>query len=136
MKMLLANFMIFVAALAGAVEKPTSIPPGTTKVAKASGANARTVEEILTKSSELKDKSVVVRAKVVRYNAGILGKNWIHLRDGTGSASNNSNDLLVTTLDQATTGDVVTVKGFVRVDKDFGSGYFYKVLVEEATLQP
>jgi hypothetical protein len=41
----------------------------------------------------------------------------------------------VTTLDQANVGDVVLVKGVVRTDKDFGSGYSYKVLIEEATLQ-
>jgi len=106
------------------------------KVPKASGPNARTVAEIVTKSAELKDKPVLVRGKVVKYNAAIMGKNWIHLRDGSGSAANGSNDLLVTTASQAKTGDVVTVKGVVRTDKDFGSGYAYKVLVEDATLQP
>jgi len=106
------------------------------KVPKASGPNARTVAEIVTKSAELKDKPVLVRGKVVKYNAAIMGKNWIHLRDGSGSAANGSNDLIVTTASQAKTGDVVTVKGVVRTDKDFGSGYAYKVLVEDATLQP
>ena len=104
-------------------------------VPKASGPNARTVEEIVTKGSELKDKSVLVRGKVVKYNPAIMGKNWIHLRDGSGSAAKNSNDILVTTADQAKLGDILTVKGIVRTDKDFGSGYAYKVLIEEATLQ-
>ena len=40
--------------------------------------NARTVAEILTKTAELKDKPVVVSGKVVKYNPGIMGKNWIH----------------------------------------------------------
>ncbi len=106
------------------------------KVPKASGPNARTVAEIVTKSAELKDKPVLVRGKVVKYNAAIMGKNWIHLRDGSGSAADGSNDLIVTTVNQAKTGDIVTVKGIVRTDKDFGSGYAYKVLVEDATLQP
>jgi hypothetical protein len=90
----------------------------------------------MTKSAELKDKPVLVRGKVVKYNAAIMGKNWIHLRDGSGSAADGSNDLIVTTAHQAKTGDVVTAKGIVRTDKDFGSGYAYKVLVEDATLQP
>ena len=83
----------------------------------------------------LKDKPVLVRGKVVKYNAGIMGKNWVHLRDGSGSAADNTNDVLVTTANQAKVGDVVTVKGIVHTNKDFGAGYAYKVLIEEATLQ-
>lgn len=106
---------------------------GDVNVAKATGANARTVAEIIEKGAALKDKPVLVRGKVVKYNPGIMGKNWIHLRDGSGTET--SNDILVTTQSQAKVGDVVTVKGTVRNDKDFGAGYSYKVLIEEATLQ-
>jgi hypothetical protein len=105
------------------------------RVAKATGANARTVAEIMSKPAELKDKPVLIRGKIVKYNPSIMGKNWIHLRDGSGSEADNTNDLLVTTSEDAKVGDVVTVKGVVRVDKDFGSGYSYKVMVEDATLQ-
>lgn len=105
------------------------------RVDKATGANARTVAEIVGQGAKLKDKPVVVRGKVVKYNPGIMGKNWIHLRDGTGSEAGNDNDILVTTLHEAKLGDVVTVKGTVRANKDFGGGYAYKVLVEDATLQ-
>jgi len=83
----------------------------------------------------LKDKTVLIRGKVVKYSPGIMGKNWIHLRDGSGSAADNTNDLLVTTTDPTKVGDVVMVKGVVHTDRDFGSGYAYKVLVEEAKLQ-
>lgn len=103
-------------------------------VAKASGANAHTVAEIATKAAELKDKPVAVRGKVVKFNSQIMGKNWVHLHDGTGSAADGSNDLVVTTTAEAKVGDILTAKGIVRADKDFGSGYVYKVLVEEATL--
>lgn len=126
--------------------KPAAVPAGhpaaaavdTAKisVAKATGANAHTVAEVMTKSAALKNKPVVVRGKVVKVNNGIMGKNWVHLQDGTGSAANNSNDLLVTTMDQVKPGDVLVAKGVVRTDKDFGMGYSYKVLVEEATLKP
>jgi hypothetical protein len=108
---------------------------GDVRVAKATGANARTVAEIVTTSTKLKDAPVLVRGKIVKYNPEIMGKNWIHLRDGSGSAAANTNDILVTTADQAKVGDVVTVKGVVRADKDFGAGYTYKVLIEDATLQ-
>jgi hypothetical protein len=104
-------------------------------VTRASGANARTVAEIISGRAELKDKPVLVRGKVVKYNPGIMGRNWIHLRDGSGSAADGTNDILVTSASETKAGDVVTVKGIVRTDKDFGSGYAYKVLIEEATLQ-
>jgi hypothetical protein len=114
---------------------PVAAAPADVRVAKATGANARTVAEIVGQGAKLKDKPVVVRGKVVKYNPGIMGKNWIHLRDGTGSEAGNNNDILVTTLHEASLGDVVTVKGIVRANKDFGGGYAYKVLVEDATLQ-
>ena len=108
---------------------------GNTRVAKASGANARTVAEIVTRSAEFKDQVVMVRGKVVKYHPEIMGMNWVHVRDGTGSAVDNSNDLVVTTTHETKIGDIVTVRGIVRTDKDFGYGYAYKVLIEEATLQ-
>jgi hypothetical protein len=104
------------------------------KLARASGPEARTVAEIVTGSAALKDKSVTLRARVVKYSADIMGKNWLHLRDGSGSAADASNDLLATTREQAQVGDVLLVTGVVRQDKDFGSGYAYKVLIEDATL--
>lgn len=125
-----------------AVLPPGHVPIGTKqvdlgdiKVPKANGPDARTVAEVITKRGELKDKNVLVRGKVVKFTPEILNKNWIHLRDGSGSASDNTHDVLVTTNDQAKVGDVVVVKGVVRIDKDLGSGYFYNVLIEEATLQ-
>lgn len=104
------------------------------KVAKASGANAYTVADVVTKATQLKDKPVKVNGQVVKYNAGIMGKNWIHLRDGSGTPPNH--DVLVTTTAPAKVGDQVTVSGVVRNDKDFGAGYSYKVLIEDATLAP
>jgi hypothetical protein len=106
------------------------------RVDKAKGGNAHTVAEIIANGVALKDKVVQVRGKIVKFNPAIMGKNWIHLRDGSGSASDNSNDILVTTQANAKLGDVVTVSGVVRADKDFGGGYAYKVLIEEATIQP
>lgn len=114
------------------VVKPVDTTP--IKVAKATGANAYTVAEVVTKATALKDKPVKVSGKVVKFNAGIMGKNWVHLRDGSGAQTDSSNDILVTTMAQAKLGDVVTVSGVVRNDKDFGAGYSYKVLIEDATL--
>lgn len=115
---------------------PKIADTGPIKVSKATGPNARTVAEVLKKSAELKDKQVQIHAKVVKFNPAIMGKNWVHLRDGTGLATDNTNDILVTTSGQAKVGDVVTVTGTVRVDKDFGSGYAYKVLIEDGKIEP
>lgn len=106
------------------------------KVEKATGANAYTVADVVSKSVQLKDKPVKVNGQVVKYNAGIMGKNWVHLRDGSGTSAKNDNDILVTTAASAKVGDLVTASGVVRNDKDFGAGYSYKVLIEEATLAP
>jgi len=126
-------------AKAAPVSPHTGVPKAAeimdVKVAKATGANARTVGEIMAKPGDLKDKPVLVRGKVVKFSGAIMGRNWVHLRDGTGSATDKTNDLVVTTTEQAKVGDVVTAKGVVRVDKDFGAGYVYKALVEDAALQ-
>lgn len=149
MKTLIATSLILLAtcASAGEAAAPAKLPAGhpginrmadlgDIKVDKAAGANARTVAEIVTKRTELKDQPVLVRGKVVKFNPGIMGKNWVHLRDGSGSAADGSNDILVTTMASTKVGDVVTIQGIVRADKDFGSGYAYQVLIEEATIKP
>jgi hypothetical protein len=122
------------AAHAGIAKAP--VDTADIRVDKAKGANARTVAEVIGKATELKDKPVLVRGKVVKYNPEIMGKNWVHLRDGSGSAADGSNDILVTTASTTKVGDVVTAKGVVHTNAEFGSGYSYKVLIEEATLQP
>ncbi len=111
-----------------------SAAPAPVKVAKASGPDARTVAEVVNGRSTLKDKPVTVHAQVVKVNNGIMGKNWLHLRDGTGSAADGSHDLVVTTQDNAKVGDVVTVKGKVHTDVDVGAGYRFAVMIGDATI--
>ncbi len=104
-------------------------------VSKASGPDAHSVAEIMSNGAGFKDKVVVVRGKVVKYNADIMGRNWLHLRDGSGTEEAGTNDILVTSKSEAKLGDIVTAKGVVHTDKDFGAGYAYKVLIEDAVLQ-
>jgi hypothetical protein len=104
---------------------------GNVKVSKATGADARTVSEVFAQRAALKEKAVTIRGKVVKFNEGIMGRNWVHVRDGSGTAGKD-NDLTVTTSDRTEVGQVVLVKGTVRVDKDFGAGYAYPVIVEDA----
>jgi hypothetical protein len=102
------------------------------KVPKAEGKDARTVAQVFAERFQLKDKTVTVRGKVVKANTGIMGRNWYHIRDGSGSRDKKDDDLTVTTADPAAVGDVVVVKGVVHVDKDFGAGYQYPVVLEDA----
>lgn len=102
------------------------------KIEKAPGAEARTVAEVWAQKAALKEKSVTLRGKVVKYNAGVMSRNWIHLQDGSGDAALGTHDITVTSQDPAAKGDIVTVKGTVRIDKDFGAGYTYKLIIEEA----
>jgi len=75
-------------------------------------------------------QSVKIRGKVTKVNRGILGKNWIHIQDGTEAAGNY--DLTLTTHEDANVGDVVVVEGKITLNKDFGSGYKYDVIMEDA----
>jgi hypothetical protein len=105
------------------------------KVPKAGGANAKTVAELWAQRAALKGREITVQAKVVKVNASVMGRNWLHVRDGSGSKAAKDNDLTVTTDATAKVGDVVTVTGIVAVDKDFGAGYAYPVIVENAKLR-
>ncbi len=102
------------------------------KVEKATGENSYTIEEIFTKTKELDGKAVRVQGKVVKYSPSIMGRNWIHIQDGTGDPANNTHDLVVTTSEAVNTNDVITVEGILAFNKDFGAGYKYVAIVEEA----
>ena len=106
----------------------------TTEVRKAEGADGRTIAEIWEQRAQLAGKSVAVRGHVVKFNGGIMGKNWLHLQDGTGTQAASNFDITVTSADEAKVGDVVVARGTVRLDKDFGAGYAYPVLVEDAAI--
>src|SRR5512133_293389 len=106
---------------------------GKISVTKATGANAYTVEGAIKNSAKLHKKKVVIHGQVVKVSSGIMGKTWIHIQDGTGTASKKTNNLVCTSAtDSADVGDVVTITGTLYKDKDFGSGYKYAVIVEEA----
>jgi hypothetical protein len=134
----------------GAPEKPSTVAPEAKtspgsegasaplqkiQVAKATGANAYTVEEIFAKKASLNGLNAVVRGQVVKVSSGIMGKNWIHLQDGSGSAAQKTHDLVITSSERPAVGDVVTVSGTLATDKDFGGGYKYGVIMEKGSVQ-
>jgi len=92
----------------------------------------KTVAEIWAEKANLTGKKVIVRAKVVKVTANVLGMNWLHLRDGSGGEGNN--DLVVTTKADLKVGQIVTASGLISTDKDIGAGYRYDVIVENATV--
>jgi hypothetical protein len=113
---------------------PTSAgaPVVTEKIAAAPGGV--TIESVVTGRKALAGKTVTVRGKVVKYNGAILGFNWLHIQDGSGSAKDGTNDITVTSSGTAAVGDIVTITGTVVLDKDFGAGYSYAVLLQNATV--
>jgi RecJ-like exonuclease len=100
--------------------------------ASAEDAKVKTVAALHQEKAALAGQTVQVQGKVVKVNNGIMGRNFLHVQDGTGDA--NSNDLTVTSKQTAAVGDQVTVTGRVVLDRDFGSGYSYPLLVEEASI--
>ena len=103
-------------------------------VAKAPGENAYTVEELFTKAKELNGKKVRVQGKVVKFSPNIMGKNWVHVQDGTGNPMQNTHDLVITTSETVEMNSVVTLEGTLAADKDFGAGYKYAAIIEQAEL--
>lgn len=142
----------FSAALQGEGAAPVMPPPGMgvedagggsikavtpvqeVKVDKAEGENGYKVEEIFEKAADLAGKKVKIRGKVVKVSPNIMGRNWVHLQDGSGDAMKNSHDLVVTTADVPELNSIVVAEGVLTKDKDFGSGYFYNVIIEEALI--
>jgi len=104
------------------------------EVKQAEGKDSYKVSSVFLKRVLLNNKTISVRGKVVKVSKNIMGKNWIHLQDGSGTPEERNHDLVVTTDDLPSVGDIVTVTGKVAADKDFGYGYKYDVIIEDATV--
>lgn len=92
------------------------------------------VEEVFAKKDALNGRKITVKGEVVKFNGGIMGKNWVHIKDGSGKPG--TNDLTATTQDTAKIGDKVIVTGTLAVGKDFGGGYMYDAIIEDASITP
>jgi len=124
---------------AGEAQMPEGHPPMTVQTAQENGidvsdvkkaAGGQTVADIFAGKDDLSGKEVKIRGKVVKFSPEIMGKNWIHLQDGTGKEG--TNDLTITTSSMVKVGDTVVVVGKLSTGKDFGYGYKYDVIVEDA----
>jgi hypothetical protein len=89
------------------------------------------IADLLTKRKDLVGKEVYIRAKVVKVSTNIQERHWVHLQDGTGNNGEVGRVVFTTKNDVPHVGDVVLALGKVSIDKDFGSGYVYPIIVEE-----
>ena len=88
-----------------------------------------TIAEIYARKQKLKGKTVRVRGQVTKFTAEVMGKNWLHIRD-----SSTLDDLTVTTDNTVAIDDVVILEGKLVLDKDYGYGYFYPLIMEDARI--
>ncbi len=92
------------------------------------------VADIYAKADELVGQKVKLKGKVIKFNEAILGKNWIHIQDGSGNEANSNFDMTLTTTGKANVGDVIVIEGILQKDVDFGSGYKYDLIIQEASI--
>ncbi len=105
-------------------------PEQKTSVTITKDTDETTIAQIFANPSEFTNKQTEIRGVVVKVNKDIMGKNWIHIQDGT--MHNNRFDLTITSRNLPTVNEEVTFKGSISLDRDFGSGYFYDVIMEDA----
>ena len=89
---------------------------------------------VYAEKESLANETISLRGTVVKYNSNILGWNFIHIQDGSGDPADGNNDLTVTSKATTAVGETVVISGTVILDKDFGAGYTFPILVEDATL--
>ncbi len=89
-----------------------------------------TIADLYANKSEYAGKVIKVKGQVVQFSSSIMGRNWIHLQDGT--EHNGVFDLVITSKSDISVGDVVVLEGKISLDKDFGYGYFYELIMEDA----
>ena len=94
-------------------------------IKKAEGG--KSIAEIIDQHEQLADRHVKVRGKVVKYNPDIMRKDWIHIRD-----SSTDKDLTITCQAEVKLGDVILAEGTIAIDRDFGYGYVYDIILEDA----
>ena len=94
-----------------------------------------TIEELFKNPLAYRGKTILVKGMCVKMNMDIMNRNWLHIQDGTKDENGVNYDLTITTSGDASPGDVVTIEGKITLDKDFGAGYVYPVIMEEGKIQ-
>lgn len=99
----------------------------------AKAKDGKTVAELYAQKDSLKGRNVVLRGRVAKFSKNILGKNWVTVVDGSGKAPDDK--IVAITTGATSVGAVVTLSGELKTDVNLGSGYRYKVIVDEARLK-
>ncbi len=94
----------------------------------------RTIMLLYKDKEKLAGTRVKVKGVVVKFNEKIMNTNWVHVQDGSGDVHEKNFDITLTTNDYVSVGDTVVFEGSVTLDKDFGAGYFYSLILESSTL--
>ena len=94
--------------------------------------NGTSIEKLLSDPISFKNEEIIIKGQVFKVNRNILDRNWIHIKDGT--TFKDKTQITITSNDSVNIGDVVTFKGVVTLEKDFGYGYIYPVLIENGKL--
>ncbi|MBE9536404.1 MAG: hypothetical protein IMF07_04425 [Proteobacteria bacterium] len=97
----------------------------------ASAVGVYTLADVFNQKVNLQDKEIKVRGKIVKSSGFILGKHWYHIQDGTDMGPHNA-DLVMTTDKEVESGDVIEAVGILKLNRDFGSGYKYPIILENA----
>ena len=134
-------FLAGVSSTREGVEKPGLVVPDHTPKAKQEKLaisverlpGGVTIGELFKNKQHYAGKVVKIKGKVTRFKSGIMGKNWVHLQDGT--SFGDKFDLTATLHDTLMVGSVVTLESKVTTDKDFGSGYFFEIILEDAIVK-
>jgi hypothetical protein len=109
-------------------QKPEIVKIDNVKIKPVKGGIS--ISDLYEEQTKFAGNTVIIRGVVARYNHKVIGKNWVHIQDGTDYSGQF--DLAVTTMDSLAVGNTVTFTGTISLNKDYGAGYFYKVIMEEA----
>jgi hypothetical protein len=88
------------------------------------------ISDLVDDPEKYEGKKVELKGLCSKVNPGIMGRNWLHLQDG----SKDSYDLVITTDEIVEKGSQITIRGVVKLHVDLGSGYVYPILVENGAL--
>lgn len=94
--------------------------------------NGISISELFMNKGKYADKTIRIKGKVTKYNANIMQKNWIHLEDG--SENSSKYDFTATSEMEAQVGEIITIEGKIVLNKDFGSGYKYELIMENGQI--
>ncbi|MCX6315108.1 MAG: GW dipeptide domain-containing protein [Sphingobacteriales bacterium] len=94
--------------------------------------NGISIGDLLKNPKAYEGKKIIVKGKVTKYTASVMGKNWVHIQDGT--EFKGKFEIVITTTDELKDGDTATFEGTIILNKDLGYGYFFEVLMEDAKL--